>query len=171
MAHSNMLQFDNPDVRTAFYASLKRRGLQHCPKCATAKKQVEFHSSAWGNNGMYCRNCKSLKNREIYLETTRSYLPAKHREKTYGVDDETYRAIWQCQDGKCAVCDTDFRGLDPKHIHVDHDHRIGMIRGILCRDCNIGLGCFLDDPVRMSKAIKYLEDRIAVAALPKAAGV
>ncbi|WP_243710566.1 endonuclease VII domain-containing protein [Micromonospora sp. KC213] len=50
----------------------------------------------------------------------------------------------------CAICG----GEDPQHL--DHDHRTGWVRGILCFNCNGGLGQFRDSPTRLAKAITYL---------------
>ncbi|MFJ5620616.1 endonuclease VII domain-containing protein [Micromonospora sp. NPDC093243] len=54
------------------------------------------------------------------------------------------------QGGVCAVCG------DPDPEHVDHDHRTGWVRGILCFNCNGGLGQFRDSPTRLARAITYL---------------
>ncbi|MFV2101507.1 endonuclease VII domain-containing protein [Micromonospora sp. LOL_024] len=54
----------------------------------------------------------------------------------------------QC--GACAVCG------DPNPEHLDHDHRTGWVRGILCFNCNGGLGQFRDSPTRLARAITYL---------------
>nr|WP_240942772.1 endonuclease VII domain-containing protein [Planosporangium thailandense] len=55
------------------------------------------------------------------------------------------------QGGVCAICGSP----DPKH--VDHDHVFGNVRGILCSNCNGGLGQFEDDVQRLSEAIRYLK--------------
>ncbi|MET8203039.1 endonuclease VII domain-containing protein [Micromonospora taraxaci] len=53
------------------------------------------------------------------------------------------------QGGVCAICG----GADPQHL--DHDHRTGWVRGILCFNCNGGLGQLRDSPMRLARAITY----------------
>lgn len=61
------------------------------------------------------------------------------------------------QGSACAACRTsDWGGKDGKP-HVDHDHATGKIRGLLCANCNTGLGMFGDDPARLRAAAAYLE--------------
>ena len=60
------------------------------------------------------------------------------------------------QDGKCAICKSD----DPHNhygvFHVDHDHKTGLIRGLLCQRCNHLLGCANDDTLILLRAVQYL---------------
>lgn len=56
------------------------------------------------------------------------------------------------QNGKCPICRSSL-GEKP---HVDHDHMTGAIRGILCFNCNAGLGKYGDDPERLVRAAQYL---------------
>jgi hypothetical protein len=57
----------------------------------------------------------------------------------------------------CNICDTrDSRGRWGG-LHIDHDHATGVVRGVLCNDCNLGLGRFRDEPALLRKAADYLE--------------
>lgn len=60
----------------------------------------------------------------------------------------------EAQGGMCAVC---VQPLSISKSHVDHDHGTGGVRGILCFNCNGGLGQFKDDPERLRRAAQYLE--------------
>lgn len=75
-------------------------------------------------------------------------------KRKYGIDYSEFIAMSNKQNNKCAICGND---LDMgKLTHVDHDHKTGKVRGILCRNCNHGLGNFMDDISLMAKAIDYL---------------
>lgn len=71
--------------------------------------------------------------------------------KKYGLSAAEVDAMKVAQQFKCAVCKSDMRPLN-----LDHDHRTGKIREMLCSPCNRGLGHFGDSPQLLSEAIKYL---------------
>jgi hypothetical protein len=73
----------------------------------------------------------------------------------YGLTVADYERILAEQGGFCAICRRDKLGRF-KRFHVDHDHATGRVRGLLCPDCNLGLGKFADDPSRLQAALKYL---------------
>jgi hypothetical protein len=64
--------------------------------------------------------------------------------------------LLQSQGGRCAICHTDQPGGHGR-FHIDHDHVSGRIRGLLCNNCNRGLGSLKHDPDFLRKAITYLE--------------
>lgn len=76
----------------------------------------------------------------------------KHR---YGLDPRDYHAMVERQGNLCAICRLPC--LSRKRLSVDHDHDSGVIRGLLCNDCNTTLGKFGDDPERFRRAAAYLE--------------
>lgn len=63
------------------------------------------------------------------------------------------KKLWLLQDKLCPIC---FEELDLKTCCLDHNHRTGFIRGVLCKDCNVGLGCFDDNKHILREAIKYI---------------
>ena len=77
----------------------------------------------------------------------------------YGITPEQFAERLESQDGRCAICRTDTPG-GKGGWHVDHDHETKAIRGLLCNNCNNGLGRFADDPVRLRGAVAYLERRM-----------
>ncbi|MFI5935430.1 endonuclease VII domain-containing protein [Actinoplanes sp. NPDC051494] len=82
-------------------------------------------------------------------EQRRSPVPGLRQR--YGIGQRDFDEMLARQGGMCAICGAD----DPQH--VDHDHRTGWVRGILCFNCNGGLGRFRDDPVFLAGAIAYLK--------------
>lgn len=74
------------------------------------------------------------------------------RLSQYGISTADYFTLLRAQEGKCAIC----QRCDGWHLHIDHCHETGEVRGLLCRRCNSGLGCFGDDLSLLLVAIGYL---------------
>ena len=89
-------------------------------------------------------------------ENPRTVLSAKLKA-TFGITLEQYETILTKQENCCAVCGAHALGLKRK-LAVDHDHLTKTVRGLLCHNCNVGLGNFKDDPLILTKAIKYLNE-------------
>ncbi len=64
-----------------------------------------------------------------------------------------YERLLAAQNGGCAICGKEANG---NRLSVDHDHGTGRVRGLLCQQCNTGLGGFRDDPALLERAIAYL---------------
>ena len=78
--------------------------------------------------------------------------------KNYGIDTQEYNRILEKQGGLCAICSTDQPGgRKNKYFAVDHCHRTGKVRGLLCMSCNIMLGQADDNTTTLQNAINYLE--------------
>jgi hypothetical protein len=74
------------------------------------------------------------------------------RATKYKLTNEQFISLLTKQNNRCYICET----IEPSH--VDHDHATGAVRGILCRQCNTGLGQFRDSTELLRKAIIYLDE-------------
>jgi hypothetical protein len=81
---------------------------------------------------------------------------AYHRQRLYGITEKQFDDLVLKQDGKCAICNTE-PDTAKKTLAVDHDHKTGAIRGLLCHYCNGLLGHAKDSVDRLTSAINYLE--------------
>lgn len=81
----------------------------------------------------------------------------KHRTVAkYGITLNDYQQLLAEQGGGCAICGESEEG---KALAVDHCHKSGCIRGLLCQNCNNGLGRFGDDPNLLDRAAAYVRMR------------
>lgn len=74
--------------------------------------------------------------------------------KKYNISEREYLRMFEKQNGTCAIC---FGSSKNKRLAVDHCHKTGLVRGLLCMKCNTALGKFGDDITMLQRAIYYLE--------------
>lgn len=77
-----------------------------------------------------------------------------HLERKYGMTLLDYEALLEKQGHACAICHKSHSRTNP--LHVDHCHKTGQVRGLLCTNCNTGLGKLGDSIPQLWAAIKYL---------------
>ena len=123
-------------------------GYQPCRYCGEVKHATEFATQRnlpptathLAGRKRQCRSCASRAD----------------RQRRHGVSDAEYEARLEQQGYGCGICHTDEWG--PNGPHTDHDHRTGKVRGILCHECNTGIGLLGDDPERLRAAADYIEE-------------
>jgi len=93
-------------------------------------------------------------NKDKWVATTEQ-TSTNRRIRMFGVDKEKYQKMLDKQDNKCAICGVNVSELKYT-LCVDHDHATGKVRGLLCHDCNVGIGRMKDNIKTLKKAIKYL---------------
>lgn len=140
---------------------------KRCPACGATKPIAEFRPNRAMRDGRnsYCKPCHvaqvadwKRRNPEKVAaarERERAKAPAAARRRKYGVTEEVFAELLATQAGRCAICDTTTPG--GRGWAVDHHHGSGRVRGILCPNCNAGLGMFRDDPGVLRQAADYLE--------------
>ena len=77
-------------------------------------------------------------------------------QKNFGVTLDQYNFMLESQNGVCAICNLHTE-KEKRMLAVDHCHKTGKIRGLLCRFCNQAIGQFNDDIQRLDNAINYLK--------------
>ena len=75
----------------------------------------------------------------------------------YGISLDDYNKKLISQNYKCAICGREQKNKTKRILKIDHNHKTGKIRGLLCFYCNIAVGHFEDNIVSLKKAIKYLK--------------
>lgn len=138
-----------------------------CNVCLQDKPLTDFYPVTRGSEvrRTYCKACfKSQiqkwkqQNPERYRETARrsnkkNYLK-RYLSFAYGLTLEQYHELYRKHNGKCAI----YRKQEViSRLSIDHDHKTGKIRGLLCRTCNSGIGLFQESKDLIQKAFLYLE--------------
>jgi hypothetical protein len=108
------------------------------------------------------------KDRQKYLETQRSYYKKdsetykwRVRFNKYGLTKEEFFNLLELQDNKCALCNKPFESLTGNNLHVDHDHETDKVRGLLCLQCNVGLGMLGDKEEGLLRALEYVRGELS----------
>lgn len=143
-----------------------------CKDCGKVKPLEDFAPSKMGKYGRkaHCRKCLNAsvkKHRETHPRKIYSYPYNKEQGRVsarlsdmktkYGISPEIYASILEEQGGVCAICKQvrhACSGAWP--LVIDHDHKTGKVRGLLCNLCNQALGRFHDDPEILARALDYL---------------
>lgn len=81
--------------------------------------------------------------------------------RRYGMDVEGWARLFNEQGCRCACCNVDLSTLRDRDIHVDHCHKSGKVRGILCRACNNTVGHSKEDTDRLLSAATYVRKHAA----------
>ena len=126
-----------------------------CRRCSVEKTSGEFPRWNKGLRGFQntCKPCKAQWERAY-----RKANPEVHWERDierYGLTREAYEALLAVQRGVCAICGK--RELAKRgRLHIDHNHITKRVRGLLCSNCNTGLGKFREQIAFLEAAIEYL---------------
>jgi len=90
------------------------------------------------------------KHRETFLQRARVH----NLKKKYGLSYEEFQSMYETRAGLCDICKGPSE--EGRLLSVDHCHKTGKVRGLLCGPCNRALGLFKDDPILLQKALEYV---------------
>jgi len=145
------VKFDRKEYKAQWYQANKDRLKEKAKKWREENPEQEKE-----NNKSWVE-----KNRERHNELGRNWRknnPDKvrnmHLKQNYGITLEEYNKILESQGFCCGLCG---KAAD-KVLHVDHCHKTGKVRGLLCHSCNTSLGKFNEDPALLRKAADWCEN-------------
>ncbi|MEW2811425.1 endonuclease VII domain-containing protein [Streptomyces massasporeus] len=116
-------------------------GHKLCRTCGEIKPHSEWHRNATASDGLStrCKACRAVQGRQGHLK------------RQYGITEAERDGLIASQGGVCCIC------LSALPEHVDHCHKTGRVRGVLCFSCNAALGQFKDRPDAIRRAAAYVE--------------
>lgn len=112
---------------------------KHKTECVNGHEFTPENTGTKSDGSRRCKRCQK----------------AQRIEKTYGISLESFEQMLEDQEGCCFICRKPFE--QESDAHLDHCHVSGSVRGLLCSNCNNGLGRFLDNPEFLRRAADYLE--------------
>lgn len=141
--------------------------MKTCSVCSKEKSLDEYYNYKATKDGKSyrCKDCDDIARRKWSI-TNPKKAKASARERQlkhkYGITLKEYEELLEKQGGCCAICKTPRNrtsGTNEEkwNYSVDHNHETGKVRGLLCNQCNRGLGMFLDDKNILLAARDYLE--------------
>lgn len=131
------------------------QGKKHCARCREVKERSHFSRSAKHPTGLHswCRTCCSEQKRTRY-QRDRELINLRSRASRFGITVDELSRLIEKHGGRCAIC------AGPcstgRQLAIDHDHRTGRVRGLLCANCNRGIGLLRDSPAIALAAAEYL---------------
>jgi hypothetical protein len=138
--------------------------LKKCNRCLEEFPTTReyFYTSKRNNDNLtyICIKCtkkKVKKWREENDEYNKKKKRIYHLETTYGITIDEYNKFFEQQKGRCKICGKHQKNFK-NALHVDHDHKTGKIRGLLCGNCNRTLGYFNENPLIFIKMAKYVRN-------------
>ena len=147
-----LISTDKLDLQWANIQQRFTKTEQRCTACMEMLPHDAFHvDNTRKRSARYpkCRNCARADNAKWNRKSNRRRLLKK-----YDLSELDYHRLLVDQGGTCKICG----GLctSGKRLAVDHCHKSGEVRGLLCRNCNLGLGHYRDNPKLLLLAAKYL---------------
>jgi hypothetical protein len=126
-----------------------------CTKCGIEKELNQFHKRSAMSDGhkSECKECTSFYQKQKYDS---GEIRSAIYMRQYGITVEEYDQMVEEQNGRCKICGTDEPGGNRKRFSIDHNHKTGEVRGLLCNPCNAALGLFKDNPTILQSALTYL---------------
>lgn len=165
----NLRRYHRQDMQDSWVESFWNFVKDVPEKPPSSRAQRPNPKEPWGAQNFYWKEARSThQDRKKYMQewhrqaraANPEYYFDKYLKQHYGVDANWYRGKLSDQNNVCAICkEPETSVIRGKVISmpVDHDHKTGKPRGLLCTKCNRGIGLFRDDKSILQSAIRYLQ--------------
>jgi len=128
-----------------------------CSQCGKRLLLEDFYRHTNNKPTGACKQCIALCGREASHVLKRRERGRRRNLRRYGLTEDQYRVVLDKQGGGCAICGATEPGRKgDRNFCVDHDHRTGVMRGLLCHCCNQAIGHLKDSPDLCRQAATYL---------------
>jgi predicted class III extradiol MEMO1 family dioxygenase len=127
-----------------------------CKKCKQDKTLAHFNKK-YKDQEKYHARCKQCLAEDFKERYTSEDIRRWQLKKHYNMTIEQYTQMVEQQDHRCKVCERHEQDLN-NILCVDHDHKTGKVRSLLCSNCNTVLGKVYEDPKILEKMIEYLNE-------------
>lgn len=146
---------DRHSVRGKAYYEKNKERLKPQTEEAIAKKKAR--QKRWYEEN---KEKHKIRERERY-KLMRDHNTSVRLKKNFGITLEEYNAMFALQNGRCAICDTEQKIKDKhgnlRRFAVDHDHKTGKVRQLLCGPCNMSIGLVKENVKTLNKMIDYIK--------------
>lgn len=131
------------------------RGRKTIKKCKHCNNEFEvLMIRVRSGKGLFCSKKCYQDYRSKHKQNEKQLAVFHQKKHKYGLEKDEYISLFQIQNNTCAICGISFNNVRPC---VDHSHENGIVRGLLCDNCNRGLGAFKDSAELLMKAINYIK--------------
>lgn len=120
-----------------------------CPVC----KENPRYKPPGGRCVGYCKKCWGDRARK-WTKKNKDRVRDQTYKRKYGITLADFNVLYEAQGGVCAICREP--ELEKQVLSVDHNHTTKHVRGLLCGNCNRGIGNLKDSPAVLYRAIEYL---------------
>lgn len=129
-----------------------RKASKTCTVCKQVLPLLAFYEKKSASDGRtpWCKKCTKVQYKLRYGK--RNWTRSKNNKRLYNLSPAITALIISSQKGRCPICAKELTG----QYCIDHSHDSNVIRGIICRQCNVALGMFSDSILILQQAIKYL---------------
>ena len=155
----------NKDLNSFYNNKASKDGkTTYCKECINNRQRIWRENNQDHNKNYHIKNKETISKRkkktnDIYYskKETKDKVREYYLVNTHGITLDVYNYMLEKQEGCCSICGIHISELGVENLYVDHNHKNGNVRGLLCSNCNLGIGHFKDNIDLLENAIKYLK--------------